>query len=459
MPALLADKLERGTVLETSPAAFALGVRSGMTLTQALACVREADVLIDDRARVRTLWERALDALDAASPLVEDAHEGTAFLEMRGIEGTPARWIAAVRTALADFPLALRLGCAANKFAARAAALVADGHVAPAGAERALLAPLPLRILGIPYKIEEQLALLGVRTCGELAALPHGPFVRRFGPAAARWHAHASGSDRTPIVPRPRALQIDRTLYGEGTAEREEHLLFALRTLVARVAEDVALAGKRCGRLILTIECEDGEVRAIPCTFVQPTAQPAVLFDLMRARLEGVRLRSPVTGLRLGAQALEEGGRPLSLFPSSDPDPEALQVMIARLDAALGDGAAQRVRAQPGYRFETRSISATFAHQAGPARCEPPPSFPQQATLQLRRIDAQPVAVEVRRGAPAQVGTPPKTVLDYAGPWRIDECWWAAGSARDDYDVLLEDGVLYRLSRSPAGWAITGCYD
>ena len=138
---------------------------------------------------------------------------------------------------------------APNKFVARAAALVRDGTIVRAGDERAFVAPLPLRFLGLDRATIERLELFGVTNLRTLAALPHGPFVRRFGAEAARWHARAGGVDDEPLVPRTRHITIDRSLFGEGTAEREDQLLFALRTLVARVAEDLACAGKRCGAL------------------------------------------------------------------------------------------------------------------------------------------------------------------------------------------------------------------
>ncbi|HMD02499.1 MAG TPA: DNA polymerase Y family protein, partial [Candidatus Baltobacteraceae bacterium] len=339
-PVIVVDRLERGHALEIDAAAYALGARRGMTLVQASACAREAAVAVDDPARNAELWERSLEALDAASPLVEDAAEGTAFLEMRGIPGTPERWLAAVRAALsadeAVRGLPFRLALAPNPFVARAAARVADGTIVRRGEERTFVAPLPLRALDIEETFVERLQLLGIRTLGALAALPHGPFVRRFGPAAARWHAHACGRDETPLVPRPRRLRIDRSLYGEGTAEREDQLLFALRGLVAQVADDIAFAGKRCGALRLELECEDGEVVVLPVPLAQPTAQAATMFDLLRARLDGLTLRAPVDGIKLGAERLEEGGTSLSLFAGSDPDPEALAIALARLDAALG---------------------------------------------------------------------------------------------------------------------------
>ena len=122
-PLVVVDRLERGHALAVDDAAYELGVRPGMTLVQASACAREAAIVVDEPARGLALWEDILDALDAASPLVEDAEPGIAFLEMRGIEGTPRVWLASVRGALnagAAGALPFRLGLAAGKFVARA---------------------------------------------------------------------------------------------------------------------------------------------------------------------------------------------------------------------------------------------------------------------------------------------------------------------------------------------------
>ena len=293
-------------------------------------------------------WEMVLDALDAASPLVEDGGPGVAFLEMRGIEGDAKRWMDGVRGALSAYEectqVSVRLGFATNKFVARAAARCADGMIVPAGSEASFVAPLPLETLGLERDVVERLRLLGIATLGALAALPHGPFVRRFGIEASIWHARARGVDNTPLVPRPRALRIDRSLYGEGTAEYEEQLLFALRSLVARVADDVAFAGKRCGFLRLALECEDGDRFEIATVLAQPTARSATMFDLLRTLLEGVVVRSPVVGLRLSAERLEEGGTELSLFSGGDPDPEVVAIALARLEAALGPRSALRAQ-------------------------------------------------------------------------------------------------------------------
>ena len=355
VPLIVADKRERGHAIALCEEAYALGARPGMTLVQAAAAAREATIVVDDPARGRALWERALEALDAASPLVEDGGDGVAYLEMRGIPGSEHAWLASVRDALASdaqcAALPYAAGFASNKFVARTAALAGNGTVVRVGEERSFVAPLPLRALELELATLERLELLGIRNLRTLAALPHGPFVRRFGPEAARWHTRAGGVDDDPVVPRARHIAIERSMFGEGTAEREDQLLFALRTLVTRVADDVAYAGKRCGALALELECEDGERVALATTLAQPTAQPATLFDLMRARLEGTTLRSPVIGLRLAANRLEEGGTELSLFSGSDPDPEVVGIALARLEAALGPSAVRRASVAAGNRY------------------------------------------------------------------------------------------------------------
>ena len=473
-PALVVDKFERGRVVDCDDAAYTLGARIGMTLLQASACAREARVVLDDPVRKRALWDEALELLDAASPLVEDAAEGLAFIEMHGIEGGPRRWLAAVKAALEPSPLPFVLALGPNRFVARAAAFAGRERVATEQLS-AFLAPLPLRVLDLDARTLERLQLFGVRTLGELAALPHGPFVRRFGSAAARWHARARGIDDVPLVPRPRALRIDRTLYGEGTAEREDQLLFALRTLAQRVAEDLAFVGKRCGRLHLTLECENGDARELTLSLAQPTTQVATIFDLLRARLEGTTLEAPVTGLRLGAQQLEDAGTELTLFAGSDPDPEVVGIALARLEAALGPHSALRARVVDGYRYESRYryepfLAATLARPRFGERVTAVPN--PRGTLVLRFVVPRAIEVTLRDGRPAFVGTPTRAVLDVAGPWRVDEAWWDSvlgtpephALRRDEYDVLLEDGTLARIAcddpREPTRrWTLRGTYD
>jgi protein ImuB len=51
-------------------------------------------------------------------------------------------------------------------------------------------------------------------------------------------------------------------------------------------------------------------------------------------------------------------------------------------------------------------------------------------------------------------------VLDLAGPWRTSGDWWTLDPwQRDEWDIALSDGALYRIYCEPAGWFVEGSYD
>ncbi|MDQ2681239.1 MAG: hypothetical protein M3Y21_09540, partial [Candidatus Eremiobacteraeota bacterium] len=387
------------------------------------------------------VWEDILDALDAISPLIDDAGAGTAYLDMRGAAGDGASWIARVHSALHEFELPLLVGAAGNKFTARAAAYTTTGAICEAGNEAAFLAPLPINLLECkdPQTID-RLKLLGICTLGQLARLPHGPFVRRFGKSAGLWHAQASGIDPTPFVPRAHELKIEASLYGEGAVEQEEQVYFALRMLIGRVCEDLARLGKRAGMLLLTLECESGENRELSIGLAQPTSQALSMFEVMRVKVEGQSFISPITGLRLQAGQLEEGGKLESLFAAGDPDTQMIALTLARLETAFGI-AGSRAKLVPAH-------SGDRAFRYDPFEMPTPlpsgVSALQAPVPQLRLLTVREIEVTMLKNAPAFIGTPPQVVLEFAGPWRIDEGWFETPLTRDEYDVLVEDGALYR---------------
>ena len=131
----------------------------------------------------------------------------------RAVEGV----LAAVRRALRA---PARLGVAPSRFAALAAA-------GRARARRAEVAPVlagprsrvPGAAAGRPAgrargdgrRCPEPLERLGIRTLGELAALPRAALADRFGAAGPLAHDLARGRD-TPLVPRTRAERLEEAL-------------------------------------------------------------------------------------------------------------------------------------------------------------------------------------------------------------------------------------------------------
>ncbi len=420
-----------------------------------LLCVSVAGNWMSGELQSRALWEEILDRLDAVSPLVDDVRPGLAFLDMHGIGGDAPSWIAQTRTVLARFGCALRLGAGANKIAARAAAQVADGNVCEPGAESAMLAPLPLALLDIEPATIERLRLLGVERLGELARLPHGPFVRRFGSGAAAWHELARGIDRRPFVPRGHAVAIEASIFGEGRAGDEAQVFFALRMLLARICCDLDCCGKRAGALRLEVELEDADTCSFDVPLATPTAHERAMFDMLRAKLEGATFPGAIVGLRLQALQLEEGGEAQALFSAGDFDAQRVAVTIARLEAVLGEGVS-RAKTREAHVLEERFAYEPFGL--------PPRAMvagdPTQSRLvpQLRLLHVREVVVKLRGGEPATVDR--RAVRQCAGPWRISERPFTSSPvARDEYDVVLEDGTLARIYHQGTHWYLRGVYE
>jgi nucleotidyltransferase/DNA polymerase involved in DNA repair len=452
---ILADKADRGRVLEVDDRAHALGARRGQTVLQACAAAGGARVLVHDAPYAHTVWEDMLDDLDALSPLVDDTAEGTAYVEMRGCDGTAADWIARAHAVLARFDLPVGAAAGPNKFAARAATYVRDGCIcAPEEAAR-LFAPLQLEVLDVEPAIVERLHLLGIATLGELARLPHGPFVRRFGARAMRWHECARGIDPTPFRLRPYALQIEAAAFGEGSAAQEEQVYFALRVLAERICSDLSRAGKAAALLRTTFECENGDLRELDAGFAQPTADPRVVLDILRAKLEGLIFDAPVTGLKLQALRLEECGTFTTLFSGTQPDPQTLAIALERLQA-VGNIQAHQAHVRPAHLLESRF---TLSHFVCHGERAPLAHVVEGRTpTQLRVLPVREVAVRLRGNAPASVDARP--VVNCAGPWRVDDGWFDSGHiARDEYDVLLEGGLLWRVYKQGEKWYLRGAYD
>ena len=85
----------------------------------------------------------------------------------------------------------------------------------------------------------------------------------------------------------------------------------------------------------------------------------------------------------------------------------------------------------------------------------------EEIVPQLRLLAVTEIDVRVTRGEPAFVGNPPQAVLECAGPWRVElgEAGCAQAVARDEYDVLLQDGQLHRIYRQGPHWYLRGTYD
>jgi DNA polymerase-4 len=316
---------DRGVVSAASYEARAFGVRSAMPLRTAAALCPNAVFLPVDGRKYSTVSRGVMAILRRFSPLVEPISIDEAFLDVTGsmaLFGDGEAIARRIKDAIhEEVELTASVGVATTKLVAKVASELRkpDGLVIVApGDEAAFLAPLAIsRLWGVGPKTAAALREYGVRTIGDLAAVPVDLLVRRLGSHGATLHDRALGADPDPVGEGEQAKSIGHEhTFDEDTSDPE----VIERTLLAMadgVAGRLRSAGLRAGTV--TVKIRDSAFRTITRqrTLPEPTdlAEPVwrAALDLARPEVRGKRIR--LLGVTASHLASPEQ---LSLFAAGD---------------------------------------------------------------------------------------------------------------------------------------------
>ena len=397
-PAALAPEAGREQVVgEVSAPAEAFGVVRGMRLGEAMSRCPGLRLVPPDPEGVRSLWHAVLDRLEAIGAAVESDSAGAAFFEADGLHGLHGGDLAGVLAAAARaLGPGARMGAAPCRFAAHAAALQARarrrtsaagaasgalrggaaasgplrGPVVVAGeAARDFLAPLPVALLRTRPELQalpEVFERLGIRTLGEVAALPSRAVAERFGHPGLLALDLARGRD-TPLAPRrPPEPVVERLDLPEAASGQQ--LERALELLVARVLARRERRGRALRGLAVSARFVAGGTWRTAITLRQASADPERIRLALGPRLAD--LPAPAESLALEVEAFGPPAQDQSRLLD-----EAAAVRRARLgeavrqarQAAGSDAALKVLDVDPGSRIpERRAVLAPFPE--GPQR-------------------------------------------------------------------------------------------
>jgi protein ImuB len=321
-PAALAPEPGREQMIgEVSGAAEAFGVHPGMRLGEALGRCPELVLVTPDPDRAGSTWEEVLRRLEGIGAAVESKRAGEAFFEADGLrdlwgghlEGVMSRTRRAIATPA-------RLAAGPTRFCAYAAATQARSHgrrsggapIVPPGAARSFLAPLPVELLrsrlGEGTNVPGTLERLGVRTLGELAALPPKAVADRFGPEGMRASALASGRDE-PLRPRRPSEGLSEELELPEAVSGPQ-LERALAMLVDRLLAHPGRRGRTFRRLRLAARLGPGGSwrREVPLREASASGERLLLaLSPKLEELPGPALRLSLEAISLGPPAHRQG--------------------------------------------------------------------------------------------------------------------------------------------------------
>ncbi|MFA7249438.1 MAG: DNA polymerase Y family protein, partial [Dehalococcoidia bacterium] len=251
-------------VVEITPAARRRGVRPGMPLREAVALCPTLAVLEPRGAVIARCAASLVEAMEAVSPLVEEAVPGVVFADLRGTDHLYPRLDDLARAVFSLVPAALgpRLGVAEHRRTAYIAAHRAEPGTAlrvGAGEAAAFLADQPVSWLGLEAEAVERLRLLGIATCGALAALPRHAVEAQFGPAGGHAWLAARGEDPAPVRPRPWARErVVEQVQAEPPLISREAIQHALEQMLGRALRQPRAARRFVRWVRLRAESERG---------------------------------------------------------------------------------------------------------------------------------------------------------------------------------------------------------
>jgi protein ImuB len=458
--ALFSGRGKKSAVTEATPVARAAGVEPGMTAPQAVARC-PALLIRAPRAEAEAEARAVLQAVAfTLAPAIEDTAPGICTIDLRGAD--PARVPAAARAAVAhlaalDLPATAGLG-RTPLLALYAARTARD--VRAVGDERGFLAPLPLAAADPPPALAPVLESWGLRTLGDLLALPRDEIVRRFGVAGLALWQRAAGGEPRPLRPVAPPRSFAAAMEFEDEVETLEPVLFVLRRFVDRLALELATAGLVAAEAALTLRLADEGAHAHRLRLPEPTAEAEILFRALHTHLETVQTAAPVAGVALEFTPARAPVRQRDLFDTGLRDPHGFAETLARVGALVGAARLGTPRPEDTHRPDAFALLPPAA--VIPAAEAPPRHAP--LGLPLRRF-RPPLPVQLTRddaGASylwservqGQIAARSAAYPRSGDWWQKDRAW-----ERVEFDIQLADGGLYRLLRTGDAWWLEGEYD
>lgn len=371
--ALIVGGMEgRGVVSSASYEARRFGVRSAMSVGQALRLCPHAIVVPPHFERYTALSRAVMGVFHEVTPLVEPLSIDEAFLDVSGARrlwGAPGEIARRLRATVRERTgLTCSVGVAATKHVAKIASTLAkpDGLLIVSGPDTgAFLASRPVRaIWGIGPRSAEALEGRGIRTVADILATPRPALERVLGRAAGEriWQL-AHGID-------PREVETERVEKSVGHEETfledvadAAVLRSELRRLSDRVAARLRDRGWETSTIALKLRFTDFTTLSRSVTLPEPTNVGQRIGDVAIDLFGQVPLTQPVRLIGVRGERLRPAGTMTALW---DDDAGWRRVDEALDDARARFGRAAVTRASVlGPRRDTGALPSNPSPDAG----------------------------------------------------------------------------------------------
>jgi protein ImuB len=472
--ALLSGTPPLWNVAAANPAALQAGIRLGMTKSQA------ADFGVQIRQRCepqeKTAHAALLDVGWSVSPRVEDTAADTLVLDLEGLEtlwGSVEKVAQELTRRVSNVGLVSRIAVARNIEVAIHAVRGFPGiTVVAVGQERESLSSLPIDVLSTEQEIRNILERWGIATLGALAALPVLQLSERLGQEGVRLHALAGGAHQRSLVPAEPGSSFEEEMELDDSVEELEPLSFLLGRLLDQLCARLEARALAARAIHVRFELEPAFESAVSVredesrkksaakeyckvlTLPSPVRDSKMLLKLLRLQLQSDAPGSPIQKIVLRADSAAPRVMQNGLFTPCAPDPEKLELTLARLAKVVGDsnvGSAELVDTHGPENFRMKGFTAAPVRDGRRPRKRSGvegenhrsiTEFERKRSAGFRVMrPAVPANVRMQEERPARIwfrGMQGE-IKAASGPWRSSGDWWEERVwDQDEWDLVVE---------------------
>ena len=326
------DATTRTVVAAANYEARKYGISSGMPLGIAKVKCPHGIYIEGDPEKYVYASLRMNDVCREFSPVVERYSIDESFLDITGTAkffGGPLETGRLLKQRIKEqFGLTVSVGIGPNKILAKTASKLEK----PDGLTRLTAADVPTRfhplpvgkLFGIGGQTADKLATLGVKTIGDLAAVPPEILERIFGVVGPLIHAAANGRDASPVIAEadtPPAKSVGNSYTLRRDSNDDEHLLRILLGLSSKVGRRLR-ENKQSGRTVtVTIRLHDFTTVTRAKTLPAHIDRDKQIYETARGiflceRRTNPKFRTPVRllGVSVSGLAVEPSGPQLWLL-------------------------------------------------------------------------------------------------------------------------------------------------
>jgi protein ImuB len=473
-------------VVAANEAAWRVGIQLGMAETQAQLC--GVEIRRRSRAQEKAAHAALLDLGWSMSPRVEDHAQDTILADLAGLNsllGADENIAREFARRAAELRLRAHVAVSANLEAAvHAARGFAGITVIPEGEEARYLSGLPVQTLAPSAGALETLERWGIRTCAALGALPVLELSERLGQEGVRLLELARGAHTRSLELAEPSEILEEEMELDDAVEDLEPLSFVLGRLLDQLCARLAARALSAAAIRVRFDLGDAfereeevrgknataaavtstaaaaaDVRAAEKTYEKalnlpvPMRDSKMLLKLLRLQLQADPPPGAIVKITLGADPARPRSTQHGLFVPNSPDPEKLELTVARLAKLVGNaniGSPELTDTHRPGEFRMNKFFAQPNETRARGRASKKSSLGgvdgaaavRRATTGCRifrpRLSAR---VELREGCPVKIffrGLYGR-VVTASGPWRISGDWWREDAwQQEEWDLEIQ---------------------